>query len=46
MSREQDLFKKFKKWGLGGLVAVVALIVGLNSYTVVQDGTVKTQTFW
>ncbi|AVJ48161.1 hypothetical protein [Salmonella phage SE131] len=45
MSREQDLFKKFKKWGLGGLVAVVALIVGLNSYTVVQDGTVKTQTF-
>ncbi len=45
MSREQELFKKFKKWGLGGVVALIALITALNSYTIVQDGTVKTQTF-
>lgn len=37
--------KSIKTFALTGSAALVALIIGLNSYTVVSDGTVKTQTF-
>lgn len=37
--------RKIKKYSMIGGGVLLALIVGLNSYTVVSDGTVKTQTF-
>lgn len=37
--------KKVVKWFLIALAVVVMIFLGFNSFTVVQDGTVKTQTF-
>lgn len=37
--------KKILKYFLYGVIALVAVILAFNSYTVVQAGTVKTQTF-
>lgn len=44
MSQDEQIkkVKKYVKWGAVGLIAV---ITALNSYTIVSDGTVKTQTF-
>lgn len=37
--------KNIKRVAIGAVVGLAAIILALNSYVVVQDGTVKTQTF-
>lgn len=45
LTKEQKVARKIKRIGLGVVGGIFALVVAFNSYTVVQDGTVKTQTF-
>ncbi|QIO00860.1 putative SPFH domain-containing protein/band 7 family protein [Salmonella phage bastian] len=45
LTSDQKVIRTIKRWGIGAVVGLGALILALNSYTVVQDGTVKTQTF-
>lgn len=45
MNQYQDQVKKVKKIAIYSIGALIAAIVALNSYTIVNDGTVKTQTF-
>lgn len=47
-NNEQDVVKfvkKIKKFIFVGITVLILIILGFNSYTIVQDGTVKTQTF-
>ncbi|WLW41150.1 hypothetical protein LPEKDOOE_00064 [Salmonella phage KKP 3953] len=41
LTSEQKVIRTIKRWGVGAVVGLGALILALNSYTVVQDGTVK-----
>lgn len=45
MNEQAQAIKKVVKYVGLAILAIVAIITALNSYTVVQDGTVKTQTF-
>lgn len=45
LTSEQKVIRTIKRWGIGAVVGLAGLVLALNSYTVVQDGTVKTQTF-
>lgn len=45
MNMNKDEMAKAKKFGKMGAIALVVLIAAANSYTIVSDGTVKTQTF-
>lgn len=42
---QQEQIKKVKKVALIGIASLIAIITAFNSYTIVNDGTVKTQTF-
>lgn len=45
MNEQRQALKKVLKYVVGGIVALILIILAFNSYTIVQDGTVKTQTF-
>ena len=45
LTAEQKNIRAVKRIVVGAAVSLVGLVLALNSYTVVQDGTVKTQTF-
>lgn len=45
LTREQKTIRTIKRVALGTVAGIAALILAFNSYTIVQDGTVKTQTF-
>jgi len=45
MNEQRQALKKVLKYVVGGIVALILVILAFNSYTIVQDGTVKTQTF-
>lgn len=45
LTSEQKVIRTIKRWGIGAVVGLAGLILAFNSYTIVSDGTVKTQTF-
>lgn len=45
MTEDEKLVSKIKKVVIGAVAAVAIVIVGLNSFTIVQDGSVKVGTF-
>lgn len=45
MKDQKDPIVFLKKWGLRCFLGLIAVIAAFNYYTIVQDGTVKTQTF-
>ena len=45
LASEQKVIRTIKRWGTGAVVGLAGLILAFNSYTIVSDGTVKTQTF-
>lgn len=45
MNQYQEQAKKIKKIAIYSIGGLIAAILALNSYTIVNDGTVKTQTF-
>ena len=46
LTSEQKVIRTIKRWGIGAVVGLVGLVLALNSYTVVQDGTVKPRLSW
>lgn len=45
MTNQEKTMRKIKRSIIGGVLGLVGVIFAFNSYTIVQDGTVKTQTF-
>jgi hypothetical protein len=45
LTPHQKVVKKVKRIALGAVAGLFGIILAFNSYTIVQDGTVKTETF-